>query len=89
MTFIGIRSGPVALFGFNFLTILLISSVVASGNSKKVLFMPSSLIWLYLDSLYIYLLYQELLIYLNLGFLDYLCNLVQVQKFSLQYLYSD
>ena len=40
-------------------------------------------------SIYIYLSYQELLIYLNLGFLDYLYNLVQVQKFFLKYLYSD
>ena len=54
MTFIGIRSGPVALFGFNFLIILLISSVVASGNSKEVLFMPSSLILVILGwSLYL------------------------------------
>ena len=44
MTFIGIRSGPVALFGFNFLIVLLISSVVASGNWKEVLFTPRSLI---------------------------------------------
>ena len=42
MTFVEIRSGPVALFGFNFLIVLLISSVVASGNPKEVLFMPSS-----------------------------------------------
>ena len=32
MTFTGIRSGPVDLLGSNFLIILLISSVVASGN---------------------------------------------------------
>ena len=38
------RSGPAALFGFNFLIILLISSVVTSRNSKEVLFMPSSLV---------------------------------------------
>ena len=44
MIFIGIRSGPEALFGFNFLLILLISSAVASGNSKEVLFMRRSLI---------------------------------------------
>ena len=75
------RSGPVALFGSNFLTILLISSVVA-----VVLFMPRSLILVILGWS-LYLLYHELLIYLNLGFLDY--NLVQVQKFSLRYLYSD
>ena len=33
MTLIGIQCGPVTLFGFNFLINLLISSVVASGNS--------------------------------------------------------
>ena len=44
MSFIGTRSGPAALFGFNFLLIWLISSVVASGNSKEVLFMPRFLI---------------------------------------------
>ena len=33
MTLIGIQCGPVTLFGYNFLINLLISSVVASGNS--------------------------------------------------------
>ena len=51
---IGIWSGPAALSGFNFLVILLISSVVASGTSKEVLFMPRSLIWVILVGLYIY-----------------------------------
>ena len=51
---IGIWSGPVALSGFNFLVILLMSSVVASGTSKEVLFMPRSLIWVILVGLYIY-----------------------------------
>ena len=48
MTFIGMRSGTVALFGCNFLIILLISSVVASGNSKEVLFMLRSLILVFI-----------------------------------------
>ena len=43
MTFIGIQSGPAALFGFNSLIILLVSSVLASGNSKEFLFVTSSL----------------------------------------------
>ena len=56
MTFVEIRSGPVALFGFNFLIVLLISSVVASGNPKEVLFMPSSLILVILGwSLYLFI----------------------------------
>ena len=42
MTFIGEQSGPAALFGLNFLIILSISSVVASGNSKEFLFGTSS-----------------------------------------------
>ena len=54
MTFTGIRSGPVALTGFYFLIILLIFSVVASGNLKEILFMPSSLILVILGwSLYL------------------------------------
>ena len=54
MTFRGIRSRPAALFGFNFQITLLISSVLASGNSKEVLFMPSSLVLVILGwSLYL------------------------------------
>ena len=54
MTFIGTRSRPVALFGFNFLIILLISFVVAPGNSKEVLFMSSFFILVILGwSLYL------------------------------------
>ena len=57
MTFIGIRSGPVALFGFNLLIALLISSVVASGNWKEVLFTPRSLILVELGwSLYLFII---------------------------------
>ena len=56
MTFIEIQSEPVALLGFNFLIFLLISSVVASGNVKEVLFMPSSLILIILGwSLYVFI----------------------------------
>ena len=40
MTFIGMRSRPIALSGFNILIILSISSVVASGNSKEVYLCP-------------------------------------------------
>ena len=55
MTLFGMWSGPVVLFGFNFLIILLISSVVASGNSKEVFFMLRSLVLVILGwSLYLY-----------------------------------
>ena len=57
MTFIGMRSRTVALFGFIFLAILLISSVVSSGNSKAVLFMLRSLILAILGwSLYLFII---------------------------------
>ena len=50
-------SRPAALFGFNFLIILLISSIVTSGNSKEVLFMPRSLILVILGwSLYLFII---------------------------------
>ena len=67
MTFIGMRSGPVALFGSNFLTILMISSVVA-----VVLFMPRSLILVILGwSLYLFILSRTVDLS-KFGFLDYL-----------------
>ena len=55
MTFTGIRARPVALLEFSFLKILSISSVAASGNFKKVLFMPSYLTLIVLAwSLYLF-----------------------------------
>ena len=54
MTFIGIPSGLAALCGFNFLIILLIFFVVASGNSKEVYLCPFIWFLLYLDGLYSY-----------------------------------
>ena len=55
--FYNIRSRPVDFFEFNFLIILLISSVVASGYSKEVLFIPSSLILVILGwSLYLFII---------------------------------
>ena len=85
MTFIGVWLRPVALFGFNFLIILLISFLVAFGNSKEVLFMPSSLILIILGwSLYLFIISGTMDLS-KFGF----SGLVQVQKFSLQYLYGD
>ena len=60
-------SRPVALFGFNFLIILLISSIVTSGNSKEVLFMPRSLILVILGWS-LYLLYSWTVDLSKLGF---------------------
>ena len=70
MTFTGKQSRPAALFGFNSNFEYNFTNILCSGFWK----------------FKIDFIYDQLLIYLNLG---YLYNLVQVQKLSLQYLCSD
>ena len=58
---------------------------MASGNSKEVLFMPCSLILIILGwSLYLFIILETIDL-CKFGF----SGLVQVQKFSLPYLYGD
>ena len=62
---------------------------MASGNSKEVLYTHSSLILIVLAWSLDLFIKSRTVDLSKFGFLDYLYNLFQAQKFSLQYLYSD